>query len=945
MLKTVYTLAAVLLLTLAALPSRAAPRVAVFAQPGFPFYGVSAETSPRGIVAGLQRAGLAAELLDARALADPAKFSATSYAALVMPYGNTFPEEAFRNVQAFHRAGGSLILSGIPFTHPIGRLSAEGWAANPAWGDAARRVGDAHGGLGALELTAPPDDWAGVNSARRTAHPGASLVVSGWAKDVKGVAGDDWLYVRFYGDGGNFISQTGPAVTPGADWHAISAAVPTPAGAATWDVSPQIRSARRTVRLDDLSVSEDGRPVALGNAGFETPGADWVDRGHTDNAARFGPDGMGVGGFAGPNPRQVPVQIGPGDPLKLKSLARGWRWNKDLQWLNLATLPPTVTVFPALTAGGKPVAALVVHNDPLFRGAVDVWAQHGQGGDADAYNTEQMLLRGTVAALAARKLLSGGQSGLAFAQLDRLPRPTVYADLVLPTPKRPYPTFQPKMPPPARHLYVADLRRLSPAERLLLLSLQGLVNRAQPRIYLIQGADDPFWLAEMQRQGQTDAPIPVADPLTLVRTFQSSFKGAVIPDPNVYVTPAVAASVAGADDLVIATPELAARLQIPIKNDLRGKFADDAAALRYVRTTLWPRLNPWVSLCLDPNLLDTGAVDQIIAARGATFWITGPKAQGLPGANMSAEIAEVKAMLAQMPLYAVVRGFWWHGDGIGLEEGAGVSLGSRFGKVTVVSDYVANMSVFSGVPMPALKQRPVPAPPALDKGKVYLALTMSDGDNLAPWRGYFRRYFDDPLHGTFPVGWGMGPTLLDVAPTWARWYYERAGPNDEFLCDVSGVGYMYPPDFAANLKDRRGATRGFYDWTQTYMDRMDMKTLRLMNVDAPAIAQVGRDMPGVKFLMPDYGFQGEKTYPEFTYTLPTGQPAFRAIMYGPGPQSLADQIRSRVGAQRPAFINAFVWNWGSSLSDLKKMLDILGPDYVPVTPSQLNALYEQAQGH
>ena len=134
----------------------------------------------------------------------------------------------------------------------------------------------------------------------------------------------------------------------------------------------------------------------------------------------------------------------------------------------------------------------------------------------------------------------------------------------------------------------------------------------------------------MQAQGQTDAPITVADPLSLVDTFRTEIKGAVVPDPKVYVSPCVAADLAGLDDLVIATPELAARLRLPIKADLRGKFKDDADALRYVRTTLLPRLNPYLSLCLDPPL-DTGAVDQIIAARGMAFWITGPKAQDRAG--------------------------------------------------------------------------------------------------------------------------------------------------------------------------------------------------------------------------------------------------------------------------------------------------------------------------
>jgi hypothetical protein len=53
-------------------------------------------------------------------------------------------------------------------------------------------------------------------------------------------------------------------------------------------------------------------------------------------------------------------------------------------------------------------------------------------------------------------------------------------------------------------------------------------------------------------------------------------------------------------------------------------------------------------------------------------------------------------------------------------------------------------------------------------------------------------------------------------------------------------------------------------------------------------------------------------------------------------------VRGSVGQTRPAFVNAFIWNWGSKLSDLKAMLDLLGPEYVAVTPTQLNALYREA---
>ncbi len=515
-------------------------------------------------------------------------------------------------------------------------------------------------------------------------------------------------------------------------------------------------------------------------------------------------------------------------------------------------------------------------------------------------------------------------------------------NISLPHMRRPYPTIQPKMPAPARHLLVARVGRLPADQRVLLGCLQGIVNRKKPRIFLIWSRNDAFWLRQMEKQGQTGTPIRVRNPLSLVTRFASSVRGAVVPDPKVYVSPDIAADYAAADNLLIATPSLARRLHLPIRVDLRGKFHSDAGALRYLRLHLVPKLNPFLFLCLDPPLLADGSIDQIIAARGITLWVTGPKAADMPGANMAAERRQVELLFAHTPLNGVVRGFWWHGGGMGLDEGPGVTLASQFGKITVVSDYLPNMSVFSGVRMAAIKQKFAP-PPKYDPSKVYLSFTISDGDNLCTWYDFFRHWFTNPDHGKFPVGWGMGPTLLDEAPTLVNWYYHHAGPNDEFICDVSGVGYMYPPQWARRLTDRRAAFRRFYQWTWRYMQRMDMKTLRLMGVNPASILRVGRALPKVRFLMPDYGYQGEKKYRQFTYTLPTGQPVFRAMTFAHSARQTAAQIRDRTGGHRPAFINVFIWNWQNNLPQLARTLKILGPRYVDVTPSQLADLYRQAQ--
>ena len=302
----------------------------------------------------------------------------------------------------------------------------------------------------------------------------------------------------------------------------------------------------------------------------------------------------------------------------------------------------------------------------------------------------------------------------------------------------------------------------------------------------------------------------------------------------------------------------------------------------------------------------------------------------------------------------MVRGFWWCGPGSGLGEGPGVALASQYGKLTVVSDYTRNFSVFSGVPLARLKQTYLPAP-HYNPHTIYIALTVSDGDNLCTWQSYFRKWFRSPYHGKFAVGWGMGPTLLDVAPTIARWYFQHAKPHDEFLCDVSGVGYFYPPVWARRLADRNSAFRRVYRWTWRYMQRLDMPTLRLFlgsargqTQERHVIAAVGRALPKVSFLMPDYGYSGEKHYSQLTYTLPTGQSVFRAATnssFGPHwtVHDMVHQIHHWVGGRKSAFLNVFVWNWGASMHKLYRLIKALGPRYRDVTPTQLNTLYRESR--
>ena len=933
-------------------------RLAIFAEKTFPAYGFSTSVTPQLIARDLRAAGFRVDLLDTDSLTQPAQFNAKRYSALILPYGNNYPQEAFAAMRRFHQAGGSLVTTGIPFTHPMTRIGARDWTAQPRWGNSVRRIAGMRSTTPetALQITGDPDRRVGVSSSHFALHSGDTAVVSAQVRAPASPNGrgasdslpgqQDSLLLLFFDANGTQIRQEVaalPATTEAAETVTVRAVAPP--RTVTAAVSVTVQSAGKIYRVSHFAATINGHRVSLPNADLSQRDPEaWNDEGHTNEAARWSSNGMGIGGFAGPEPT-VSISLSPDDPWHLTGiLPVTTNPHPAPQWIDGRSLPAGVKILPAIGDTKRPLAALIVHRGDAFAGAVDVWTLRGYTPDRDDWETRQIIARGTIAALAHRGLLRHAQQMVAMRRLDAQPRPAWYKNLALPVVARNYPTLQPKMPTPARHLRVVDVRRLSPDERLLLISLQGIVNRTKPRVYLVFDDDDLLWLREMQKQHVTDAPITVPNPFSLLTTFRRDYKGAVVCDPKIYDSPCVAVALAGTRNLLIAkTPELAARLHLPVQIDLRNKFKDNAAALRYVRTHIFPRLDPYLTCSLDPARYDKGGLDQIIAARGSAFWVTGPKAQDFPGANQEAETKEVHRLLAKMPLGAVVRGFWWDGDGMGLDEEAGVALGSRFGKVTIVSDLITNVSVHSGVKAEKLTQKPRLPAPTLNKSKVYLSFTMSDGDNLCTWRGYFRRYFEDPARGSVPVGWGMGPSIIDLAPVWATWYYNAATPNDEFICDVSGAAYLYPPDWGMNLNNRPQALRYFYDLTATYMQRMDMRTLRLMNTNTASIAQVGALLPQVRFLMPDYGHAGGEGYSDLTYTLPTGQSVFRAVTSGSGPENLAAQIRKRAGVARPAFVNAFIWNWGSSLSDLKKTVELLGPDYVAVLPSQLDTLYRDAQ--
>lgn len=505
-------------------------------------------------------------------------------------------------------------------------------------------------------------------------------------------------------------------------------------------------------------------------------------------------------------------------------------------------------------------------------------------------------------------------------------------------------TFLPKSKTPARTVLAVPLEGLSKDERIAVCCLQGLLARDQPRIWLVRDNEDGFWMDWHRAKGHVERFETVTSLPELFQQFRATVKGAIVPDEQLFRGDLLALNVAACEDLIVASPALAERLCLPVTRDLRGRFKTYAEGLAWVWETYQTKLDPHLCDFRCPSLLPFGTFDYSYQWRALMFWVAGPKEENKPGVDRSAEHRIAAQILAAMPVNGVCLGFPAMGEGEGMGEPPGMELLSRYGKSLVCNNHGRNYSILSGIRIETLTPPLAPAPPALAGDKIYVALVMSDGDNQILWPAFFRRYFEHPAFGTFPLAFGIGPAIRELQPGLAQWYYEHAQPTTEFIADVSGAGYMQPDHFAEAYVDRERIWTGFLQWTRRLMEPLGLQTIRTVGGSDANVTRYAGALPCCHSIFADMGrYSGRSGIASLSYALPGGMPVFRAVTsWRYGKDGFLREIREQVGTQRPAFVNGFVHCWTFAMDDLVRIHQQRDPDMVFVTPSQLAKLFGQA---
>ncbi len=388
---------------------------------------------------------------------------------------------------------------------------------------------------------------------------------------------------------------------------------------------------------------------------------------------------------------------------------------------------------------------------------------------------------------------------------------------------------------------------------LFVATLQGLVNRAGPRLYVYHAAGvDDFWLQTFQSPGEWLADytlVPLPDLNALLETFRTEISGTVVWDESVPATLNVATTIAGVENLAVirrgsALYETITRI-LPVQVDLSGRFSSKAEAYRWaIREYLETgRCNSrllayiedgWPAILYGRRELTRGAPsvfsrDYLVQNRAFVFDLS-PWADEAPVDEPAQPLGQDRAVLEE--IFSAARrqagtemisiwGFvpWWqkysNSTGAGgnhdpvegeweiawLASSYGAYFSGSMGDIFGLD--MANASVHRFAPFPeSVPRPPSPTPDELrQRGylegervapKTYILYYMGDFDFAQPLYSLMPELWSSEHRGELPLAWGINPQIIEIFPDIVSYLLRTRTRNDFFVAPDSGAGYLNP---------------------------------------------------------------------------------------------------------------------------------------------------------
>lgn len=488
-------------------------------------------------------------------------------------------------------------------------------------------------------------------------------------------------------------------------------------------------------------------------------------------------------------------------------------------------------------------------------------------------------------------------------------------------------------------------------------SLQGLINKTQPRIYIAEDWYRETIDVEQLRQkiievyGERELnQLKLVKNHEIDKTFWTLFKkyGNAVKKLYIYDNTLpdsinVAVMLAGRNNGIAVDSDLAGQLAdygLPSEDVVKKYgFKDHIQINQWIKENMISKSNNKTVFVLNPGGRDEysdflpQAYDLAIATDSLIIHLN---------PYLKSEVALQTEILDQYPSDTLVIG--WAGADV---EGDYVKSVSSAGKSVVCTDWgYANGSLWGGFQkfVSSEKQPVIPEKYPVSNDTTYVAFCVSDGDAWHYSARDLLSFWNQDVRGSVPIGWTVPALFSEASPLMLRYLYNTKSDSDEFIQGPSGYGYVYAGKMPEEAYDN------YLKKSKVIMTVMGLNMVNYWDQSSGSNSMTGDNLDIIKKyaeqVKPAAIFRGHDGDGSYYMDGKTAIIQEVGNNSGAGTKSAQDiidaviRMKEKSTSGKPTFVMVNVEAWGDGVSSIQAAVagfNESGENYVFVKPSELVA--------
>lgn len=350
----------------------------------------------------------------------------------------------------------------------------------------------------------------------------------------------------------------------------------------------------------------------------------------------------------------------------------------------------------------------------------------------------------------------------------------------------------------------SQLDALGKGGRITMQTLQGIVNRDAPQIFLaIDSGDthDSNWLDTLSRNYDVEVEAN-QDYFWYLWAFQSKLDGYILFQNTNRESANVAVSLAGILNAV-AIDKLSQDSLKAVDQELGLAQLVDVSEWTeqdLLNSKYWADFADGMVMQESFSGPETAPRDFGVSKRMPFFW---------DDSRDDESLHFYQTVMDKLGSDAVVNG-WGYADYDDYGPEQFVNQASGRGLSVIGTERANNLSVLAHFPAKKALSQSLAVELPVETAVHTIAFVMSDGEQLGATMGRMTNqsfgHFDQV--NSYPVGWTVSPGLYDYAAPVASWMYENASVDDLFIAAASGAGLRYPSMWSKDSVWTEGAANG-----------------------------------------------------------------------------------------------------------------------------------------